>query len=242
MFTLKHAQANFMDTINNGPDALDMQLFSGPVDRVMLGLKAHANTINHARLVALEESFPRTVGQMGAANFNDMARAYIETGTAKQSDNNAIGAHFPAFLQSLNCAPPTVDLAQIEWAWLQSYHAADSIALSLSDLAQFSEAELLSKSVKWHPSTQLISLGDALPAALPELAEMNNAAAVLIVRPEAEVRLLALDVITTQVARVAENSATIGNLLAVASEQGDDADPIGPVLTLIDAGALIAME
>jgi hypothetical protein len=242
MFTLKHAQANFMDTINNGPDALDIQLFSGPIDRVILGLKAHANTINHARLVALEETFPRTVEQMGAANFNNMARAYIETDEAKQSDNNGIGAHFSAFLQSLGCEPQTADLARIEWAWLQSYHAADSIALSLSDLAQFSEAELLSKSVKWHPSTRLIRLNDAVPAALPALAKTQNAAAVLIVRSEAEVRLLALDAITTHVARVAENSTTIGNLLALSSEQGDESDPIGPVLTLIGAGALIAME
>jgi hypothetical protein len=242
MFTLRRAQTNFIDTINNGPDTLDIELFSGPMDRVMLGLKAHANTINHARLVALEETFPHTVEQIGAANFNDMARAYIETDAAKRSDNNGIGAHFPAFLQSLGCDPQTADLARIEWAWLQSYHAADSIALSLSDLAQFSEAELLSKSVKWHPSTRLISLNGDVPNALPELAEAKNAAAVLIVRPEAEVRLLALDAITTQVARIAEISATIGNLLAVASEQGDEADPIGPVLTLIGAGALIAME
>ncbi len=242
MFTLKHAQANFMDTINNGPDALDMQLFSGPVNRVMLGLKAHANTISHARLVALEESFPRTAGQLGLETFNDLARAYIETDAAKRSDNNSIGAHFPAFLQSLGCDPQTVDLARIEWAWLQCYHAADSIALSLGDLAQFSETELLSTIVAWHPSTRLISLNGAVPDALPELAETKNAAAVLIVRPDAEVRLLALDAVTTQIACAAENSATISNLLAIASEQGDETDPIGPVLTLIGAGALIAME
>jgi Putative DNA-binding domain len=242
MFTLKRAQANFMDTINNGPDALDIQLFSGPIDRVILGLKAHANTINHARLVALEETFPRTVEQMGAVNFNNMARAYIETDEAKQSDNNGIGAHFSAFLQNFGCDPQTADLARIEWAWLQSYHAADQMALSLADLAQFSESELLSQHVKWHPSTRLIVLGGDVPNALPELAVAKNSTAVLVVRPDAEVRLLALDNITTQVASAAENSTTIGNLLALSSEQGEDADPIGPVLTLIGVGALIAME
>lgn len=242
MLTLELAQNNFIETINNGPDALDMLLFSGPVDRVVLGLKAHANTISHARLIALEASFPRTVEQMGAGDFNDVARAYIETDAARRSDNNAIGAYFPAFLQSSDCDVQTVDLAHIEWAWLQSYHAADKAALSLADLAQFSETILLTKNISWHPSTRLVTLGGGLPDALPELAETKNANAVLVVRPDAEVRLLALDSVTAQIARAAEKSFCIGNLLALASELGDEANPIGPVLTLIGAGALIAME
>ena len=242
MLTLELAQNNFIETINNGPDALDMHLFSGPFDRVVLGLKAHANTISRARLIALEASFPRTVEQMGAGNFNDVARAYIETNAARRSDNNAIGAYFPAFLQSSDCNVQTVDLAHIEWAWLQSYSAADRVALSLADLAQFSETILLSKNVRWHPSTRLVALGSGLPDALPELAETKNANAVLVVRPDAEVRLLALDSVTAQIARAAEKSICIGNLLTLASELGDEANPIGPVLTLIGAGALIAME
>ena len=65
MLSLKAAQANFIATINDGPDALDHSLFDGPIDRVMLGLKAHANTISHARLVALEETFPLTRQALG---------------------------------------------------------------------------------------------------------------------------------------------------------------------------------
>ena len=71
---------------------------------------------------------------------------------------------------------------------------------------------------------------------------LQHAAAVLIVRPEAEVRLLALDEVTSVVAQLAQKTATIGNLLTIATEQPGEADPIGPVLTLIGAGALIAME
>ena len=65
MSSLDRAQANFIATINDGPDALDPELFSGPIDRVLLGLKAHANTISHARLVALKRLSPyaRTSGR-----------------------------------------------------------------------------------------------------------------------------------------------------------------------------------
>ncbi len=70
MLSLSDAQGNFIDTINEGPDRLDALLFAGSTDRVLLGLKAHANTINHARLVALEETFPLTRQEIGEAPFN----------------------------------------------------------------------------------------------------------------------------------------------------------------------------
>jgi hypothetical protein len=62
------------------------------------------------------------------------------------------------------------------------------------------------------------------------------------VRPDANVRLLALDAVTLQITALAEKTTTIGNLLACVSEQVSVADPIGPVLTLIGAGALVVME
>ena len=74
MFSLEAAQANFIATINHGPAALDHTLFDGPLERVLLGLKAHANTISHARLVALEESFPLTRQALGdEASINSRA-------------------------------------------------------------------------------------------------------------------------------------------------------------------------
>ena len=57
MLSLEAIEAKFIDTINNGPDVLDPALFAGPLDRVLIGLKTHANTISHARLTALEATF-----------------------------------------------------------------------------------------------------------------------------------------------------------------------------------------
>lgn len=241
MLSLESAQANFVATINDGPDALDQILFDGPIDRVMLGLKAHANTISHARLVALEETFPLTRQALGEAQFNQLSRAYAETPEARACDANTIGKTFPDFLQTTPAGQPTIELACIEWAWLESYHAADAMPIVLSDLATLSEAALLEQLVGWHPATRIIPISGAIPDELPELTG-ENAKAILIVRPDANVRLLALDAVTLHIAALAEKTTTIGNLLACASEQGSVADPIGPVLTLIGAGALVEME
>ena len=76
------AQTNFIDTINDGPDRLDPTLFAGPSDRVLLGLKAHANTDQPLeRIVALEDTFPHTRQHLGDAVFNALASDFVETKT-----------------------------------------------------------------------------------------------------------------------------------------------------------------
>jgi hypothetical protein len=241
MPSLEAAQTNFIATINEGPDVLDQSLFDGPVERVLLGLKAHANTINHARLVALEDSFPLGREAMGDAKFNALSRAFIETSQAKSCDLNDIGRSFAEFLKVEQAENAICDLAAIEWAWLESYHAADAMPLTLGDIGMIDGAALLALEVRLHPATRLVQLNAPLAAPLGHLAE-GKPAAILIIRPEAEVRLLALDAITAATAEKCTSPTTIGNLLSTASEQGDEADPIGPVMTLIGAGALVSME
>ncbi|HMS22082.1 MAG TPA: DNA-binding domain-containing protein [Sphingorhabdus sp.] len=105
MPSLSDAQRNFIATLNEGPDTLDPALFAGAPERVLLGLKAHANTISHARLVALEESFPLTRGEMGEERFNTLSREYVETAPAKASDLAHIGRHFAPFPPQLATLP-----------------------------------------------------------------------------------------------------------------------------------------
>lgn len=236
MLSLADAQANFIQTINCGPDALDPGLFAGPIDRVMLGLKAHANTISHARLVALEETFPLTRREIGESAFNLTARNFVETIVAKASDNNDIGLHFPEFLDDQACR----ELAAIEWAWLQSYHAAEAEPLDLDGLGALGEAALLSLPVAAHPAARLVKVSKPIAASLEELAG-QQLHAILCTRPDAKVRLLPLDFVETAMFRAAsEKNATLGNLLAKAIELSAETEPTGPVMKLIGAGALVA--
>ena len=272
MLSLRAAQANFITTINDGPDALDQTLFAGPIDRVMLGLKAHANTISYARLVALEETFPLTRQALGDEQFNQLSRGYVETPKARACDANAIGFDFPRFLTArLN--PPSssgegsgvgaislvqpdkphpnpspkeeglnasaVELASIEWAWLDSYHSAEATPLSLSDLADLDEASLLALPVALHPSARLILTSHPLATPLGEISGLQPYA-ILTLRPEAEVRLLPVEKIEAAILQAArQKDATLSNLLSAAIEQSDNTNPIGPVMQLIGAGALV---
>lgn len=242
MPSLLEAQRNFVATINEGPSALDPKLFVGDLDRIVLGLKAHANTISHARLVALEQSFPMLHLELGDGAFNLLSREYVESGAARALDLNDIGKGFVAFLERCEIAAALIDFAAIEWAWLESFHAADAVPIGLGQLAGFDETRLLDYEVALHPAVRLRRLQAPLAQSLAELAIDGNPASILIARPEAEVRLLALDTVATLLIDKMSLPTSIGNLLSLACEHGHEADPIGPVLNLIGAGALIAME
>jgi hypothetical protein len=238
MLSLEAAQANFITTINEGPDALDHSLFDGPIDRVMLGLKAHANTISHARLVALEETFPLTKQALGDERFNQLSRAYVETPNARACDANSLGKSFSEFLRAAVDDQSMTELGNIEWAWLGSYHAAEATPLSLSDLADLDEASLLALPVALHPSARLVLTSYPLATPLGEIAG-SQPYAILTLRPEAEVRLLPIEHIEAAIFYAAQQKdATLGNLLYAATEQSDNTDPSGPVMQLIGAGAL----
>jgi hypothetical protein len=235
MPSLTDAQTNFIDTINDGPDRLDPALFAGPPDRILLGLKAHANTVTHARIVALEETFPLTRQHLGDATFNALARDFAETDAARASDASRIGLGFPYCLSD----PATTELAQIEWAWLESYHAAEAVPLSLGDLAALDEAALLALAIAPHPSARIVEISTPIASALHELSGLQPVA-ILCVRPDAEVRLVPLDAVQLAVfAASVQKSASLGNLLAAALEQAGEQAPLEPILHLIGAGALV---
>lgn len=241
MPSLAETQRNLIATVNEGPGALDARLFAGMPDRIILGLKAHANTISHARLVALEASFPLTRAEIGEARFNAICRDYTDTAYARGSDIALIGRDFANFLESAAASPAICDLAAVEWAWLESYHAADAGPLLLADIAALDDGGLLALQVILHPAARLVKVRSALANPLAHLAQGRDAA-ILISRPEAEVRLLAIDERTYNAAHDCLHPTTIGNLLALASEQAEEADAIGPAMTLIGAGALVVME
>ncbi len=241
MPSLVEAQANFIATINEGPAALDESLFAGDPGRVMLGLRAHANTVSHGRLIALEESFPRCLEALGREAFNALSRDFCDSPPARASDNNALGGEFLRFINAQDLPADIGDLAAIEWLWLAAYHAAEAAPLSLADLAGLEEEELLAMPASPHPAARAHALCAPLSAALPELAAHSQAKAILITRPAAEVALSPLGALELALfdalEKNVENNFTLGNLLALCAEQETGDDALAPVITLINAGA-----
>jgi hypothetical protein len=227
---LDQGQAAIAATLLHGPDHLPPGLFAGDDSAVLRGLRVHANTISHARLVALEETFPRTRDYLGAAEFNRLSRTFIDGGGARGRSLTDIGAGFADRLAD----PRAADLARIEWLWLESYHAVEAPALALADLAGCDEAALLALRVRRHPATRVAALAsDAAP--LVDAAFAAGTAVLLVTRPDAEVRLFATGAVEATLLANAKDIFTLGNLIAdLAEAHPDDGAALA---ALIDAGA-----
>lgn len=230
---LERDQAAIAAALVAGPAHLPPDLFAGEWAHVLRAMTVHANTISHARLVALEDTFPRTRAWLGEPEFNRLSRDFVERGGAKGRAPAQIGAGFPDFLTRESGAL-AADMARVEWAWLTAYHAADAPALTLADLAGQDEASLLALPVRLHPAAMTVALtSDAAPILDPDL--LAGTAALLITRPEAEVRLLPTTLATLATLAVAQKITPLGNLIErLAEHQGGDGAAVVP---LIAAGA-----
>jgi Putative DNA-binding domain len=238
---LDGGQSAMMQAIDHGPAHLPEALFAGPVERVLAGMTVHANTISHARLVALEETFPRTRDVIGEDRFNALSRLFLLHPGVTGQPLTSIGQGFDDFLLEQGEGQDAADLARFEWLWLEAYHAADVAPLTLGDLAGLAPEALLDVSLQRHPAAaagRFAPLVGALVGA--EVDGLAEADAVLITRPDSEVLIVPASALTADMFAAAQFPCTIGNLLAPGGEDHDDAATAMPALVaLIEAGALI---
>ena len=242
---LEQIQTAMMQAIDHGPDFLPDDLFAGTRARALTGMKVHANTISHARLVALEDTFPRTRAWLGHDRFNQHSRLYLEQPGVSALMLSRIGALFPAYLADRNEAAAPGDLARFEWLWLEAYHAAEAPSLSLADLAGIAPERLMDIAIAPHPAASLVLFDRDVHRLIgEEVPGLADAHAILLTRPEAEVLVTPATSQMRAILSAMKNPVTIGNLLASLSEpEGRDqvsTDDFMPALiALIEAGALI---
>src|SRR3546814_16788315 len=95
---LEQGQAAIAATLLHGPGHLPADLFAGSDAAVLRGLRVHANTISHARLVALEETFPRTRDHLGEEEFKRLSRCLVEEWGEQRWSRRDIGAGYGDWL------------------------------------------------------------------------------------------------------------------------------------------------
>ncbi|MEO9599051.1 putative DNA-binding domain-containing protein [Parasphingorhabdus sp.] len=241
MPSLAEGQSRFITCLQKGPEHFPADLFAEDKARALLGLKAHANTISHARLVALEDSYPRLHAHMGHEKFHALSREYVEQNHILTCDINHISAGFVGFLTESGYGDSEIDLARIEWAWLESYRSAEATPIALTDIASLAETDLLAFPIAIHPAVRLIALSGPLSPELVELADMDPQA-LMIARPEAQVLFHPQTTVEQAIAEKISESTTMGNLLEHALELSDEATAMQHIIKLIQAGALMRIE
>ena len=119
----------------------------------------YRNNVTVSLREALAEGFPSLVGLIGRENFDHVARAYLRQSPPTSPLMMHYGAGFPEFVASLDQLahlPYLADVARIDVAMRQSYHAADSTGIAPTALQAMDEDTLLAARFSFAPSMILI--------------------------------------------------------------------------------------
>ncbi len=160
----------------------------------------YRNNVVSALTNAVAGSFPAVRRIVGEDFFRAMARAYVHAEPPTSPVLIDYGATFPDFIAGFAPAAPLPylgDVARIECAWREAYHAEDTGPLPQAALAGIPEAELPGVSFAMHPSLRLVRSRypvltiwrmNASDAPITPV-DFSVAEDALIVRPDAEVEV-----------------------------------------------------
>ena len=221
----------------------------------------YRNNVAVGLIGALEARYPVARRMVGADGFRAIARAFIAAHKPRSPVLIAYGQLFPDFVEAQGASLRRLaDLARLENAWVEAYHAADAPVAALADLAALGAGALPDARIALHPAARLLEL--ATPAAslwesfqegaeptplsdnsgvalrtvpLPRGAGEEISEDVLVARPEAEVSVRILPPSGYAFAKRLE----AGGTLAEAAAALPDPDEFGAHLVgLVAAGAI----
>ena len=119
----------------------------------------YRNNVVAGLIDALQESFPATCRIVGDVFFRVMAREYVKIAPPTSPILLNYGAGFAEHIQGFEPArelPYLADVARIERAWLEAYHAAEAVPLEASHFAGIAPDLLPQLRLQLHPSLRVV--------------------------------------------------------------------------------------
>ena len=109
---------------------------------------------------ALMDIFPVVQRIVGDAFFQHAADRFIRSTPSQSGDLNQFGREWPAFLADYPHAtelPYLADVARLEWAWHECFHAEDAAPLDFGRLAAIDPEEQGALFFGLHPAVRLLA-------------------------------------------------------------------------------------
>ncbi len=223
MPTLRDLQADFAQAMLTGrsPAALaDAVLAAGIAAEDRLAVY-RANVVLSLRRL-LESTFPASRRLLGELRFTQLADGFVRRSPPDRPQLLAYGAGFPGLLAESE--PLVADVARLEWAREEAFHAADAASLDAAAVAAIPPERYPSLCFEPHPSLRLIRSQGPVHSLWLGLDGAEGPEQVLVLRPEMTVvtrPLLPADLaLLTQLlaGRTLEDAATA----AIAADPGFD--------------------
>lgn len=251
---MQHAQgeARFAAALADPELPLPEGLTSARGEADRLRFAVYRNNVHVSLVEALVRAFPVVHRIVGDEFFRAMARAYV----AEHKPDSAVliryGSSFADFIAGF---PPAyslaylADVARLEHAWSEAYHAAEADPISLQDLASVAPDLLPDTRLIAHPATRLLSSGHAIGSIWSahqreQVARVQTSQpeTVLVTRPAAEVKASVLPAGDAPFIAALLAGDTIGEAAGKAGAEGHGFDPGAPLAGLISLGAASGLQ
>jgi hypothetical protein len=211
----------------------------------------YRNNIAMSLIGAVEARYPVTRRLVGDTFFRAMARAFVARNKPQTPVIVHYGADFADFVAQFEPARPLAylaDVARLENAWVEAYHAADAESLTLDALDALDPQTIGDAKFTFHPAARLLRSDH--PAASIWAGHQGEGDAkapdhwrgeeILATRPAAEVSVRVLPAAGYAFARALQTGATLGEAHAHVDLEGFD--PGGHLVGLVAAGALLRIQ
>lgn len=119
----------------------------------------YRNNVVLGLIEALKTAYPAVCRIVGEEFFMAMARAYAVLEPPATPIMLEYGATFPDFIEAFEpaqCVPYLADIARLERAWLEAYHAAEAMPINPASLGALDHQHLSQVRFTLHPSLRIV--------------------------------------------------------------------------------------
>lgn len=235
-------QGSFVAALFDPDRPVPEGLTSRTGDRPLKRFNVYRNNVFVSLIEALQGRYPAVCRLVGEEFFRATARAFIEQNPPRSPVLLHYGAGFAEFLDAFEPVaelPYMGDVARIEWAWNEAYHASDAAPLSADDMAALASKDVATAIFTLHPSLGTVSSSYpivSLWSAMKEESDVSDFALdqggedALILRPHLDV----------EVRQLPEGAVIFISALAAGSTLLDAAEAAGTEKPEFDLSANLA--
>lgn len=211
----------------------------------------YRNNVVAGLIEALQANFPAVCRLVGEEFFRAMARVYVVTEPLTSPILLDYGARFANFIAGFDPAaflPYLPDVARIERAWTESYHARDAAPLAPDLLAAIPNDRVIDARFTLHPSLRFatsrfpalriwrMNVGDSVL----EPVDLNSGGEdTLVVRPQAQVEVRSLPRGALEFLAALADRSTLLDAARSAMRVAPHFDLGANIAALINAGAFV---
>lgn len=211
----------------------------------------YRNNVKASLIATLTAKFPVIHRLVGEEFFEATALVFVERHPPRSPVLAEYGAAFASFLESFEPAgdlPYLADVARLEWARQEAFHAADAKPVSIEGLAALAAGDLEAARLILHPATILIAspwpivsiwTTNTFDEDVQRIGPDRPGEVALVTRPDQEVIVSLLppgaDLLIANLA----DSATLGEAMTKAPDGFDLATTLA---LLFSAGAVSALQ